>query len=135
MSYAERNIGFWLAFVLPTVVFFLCPIVLVIGRNRYQTSPPAGSVLGTSLRIWRYAARGRWTLNPRQLVRNFTSDDFYESAKPSRVMAANGGEKPRWMTFDDQWVDEVRRGIKACVVFLWFPLYCQLPLVFPLVSC
>ena len=28
------------------------------------------------------------------------------------------------MTFDDQWVDEVQRGIKACGVFCWFPLYC-----------
>jgi POT family proton-dependent oligopeptide transporter len=27
------------------------------------------------------------------------------------------------MTFDDRWVDEVRRGFKACNVFLWFPIY------------
>lgn len=27
------------------------------------------------------------------------------------------------MTFDDEWVDEVRRGVVACKVFLWYPLY------------
>lgn len=27
------------------------------------------------------------------------------------------------MTFDDEWVDEVRRGFLACKVFLWYPLY------------
>jgi len=27
------------------------------------------------------------------------------------------------MTFDDKWVDEVRRGLKACEVFCWYPLY------------
>jgi POT family proton-dependent oligopeptide transporter len=27
------------------------------------------------------------------------------------------------MTFDDEWVDEVRRGLLACKVFLWYPLY------------
>jgi POT family proton-dependent oligopeptide transporter len=27
------------------------------------------------------------------------------------------------MTFDDQWADEVKRGLKACSVFLWFPIY------------
>lgn len=27
------------------------------------------------------------------------------------------------MTFDDMWVDEVRRGLKACTVFLWYPLW------------
>jgi hypothetical protein len=29
------------------------------------------------------------------------------------------------MTFDDQWVDEVRRAVKACAVFLWYPVYCM----------
>jgi POT family proton-dependent oligopeptide transporter len=29
------------------------------------------------------------------------------------------------MTFDDAWVDEVRRGLMACGVFLWYPLYCE----------
>lgn len=27
------------------------------------------------------------------------------------------------MNFDDEWVDEVARGLKACRVFLWYPLY------------
>lgn len=27
------------------------------------------------------------------------------------------------MTFDDSWVDEVRRGFAACAVFTWYPLF------------
>jgi hypothetical protein len=27
------------------------------------------------------------------------------------------------MTFDDEWVEEVKRGFKACAVFCWFPIY------------
>ncbi len=27
------------------------------------------------------------------------------------------------MTFDDAWVDEVRRGFKACTVFVWYPIF------------
>lgn len=38
---------------------------------------------------------------------------------PSRL----GSSKPAWMNFDDAWVDEVRRGLLACKVFLWYPLY------------
>lgn len=38
---------------------------------------------------------------------------------PSRL----GPSKPAWMNFDDAWVDEVRRGLLACKVFLWYPLY------------
>ncbi|KAG1724702.1 POT family-domain-containing protein [Suillus paluster] len=119
MVYAEKYVGFWLAFTLPTVVFCISPLVLWYGRGRYRRSPPQGSVLPTSLRIWRYAQRGRWSWNPYKTYKNLTSDDFWESAKPSKQV----GDKPIWMIFDDQWVDEVRRGFKACSVFVWFPLY------------
>lgn len=119
MTYSEKFVGFYLAFTLPTIVFLLCPIVLWLGRNRYRRSPPTGSVLATSLRLFGYAARGRWSLNPYRTYKNMTQDDFWENAKPSNIK----GQKPAWMTFDDKWVDEVRRGLKACSVFLWFPIY------------
>jgi len=48
-----------------------------------------------------------------------TAADFWENAKPSK----QGDNKPKWMTFDDQWVDEVNRGLKACGVFCWYPIY------------
>ncbi|EIN03463.1 peptide transporter PTR2A [Punctularia strigosozonata HHB-11173 SS5] len=120
MTYSEKFIGFWLSFTLPTIVFFLCPIVLYLGRHRYRHSPPTGSILSTVLRLWRFAARGRWSANPIKLYRNMTASDFWESAKPSHQSAES---KPRWMTFDDAWVDEVKRGFKACAVFCWYPIY------------
>lgn len=123
MSYSEKYVGFWLAYTLPTVVFLLCPIVLWIGRNRYIRSPPTGSVMATAFRLWRFAMKGRWSFNPLQTYRNLTAPDFWENAKPSKHQ---GESLPSWMTFDDRWVDEVRRGLKACAVFCWFPLYCQL---------
>ncbi|KAI6115482.1 POT family-domain-containing protein [Pisolithus croceorrhizus] len=119
MVYAEKFVGFWLAYTLPTVVFLLSPLVLWYGHGKYRTSPPTGSVLATAIRIWRYAMRGRWSWNPIKTIQNLTADDFWESAKPSKVI----GEKPAWMRFDDNWVEEVRRGFKACSVFLWFPIY------------
>lgn len=121
MTYSEKYVGFYLSYLLPTVVFLLCPLVLFIGRNRYARSPPTGSVLGKALRIWRLAQKGRWHWNPVRTFRELTADDFWESAKPSRF---HGEAKPAWMTFDDQWVDEVKRGFKASSVFLWFPIYC-----------
>ncbi|KAI0653886.1 oligopeptide transporter [Cubamyces menziesii] len=120
MAYSEKYVGFWLAYTLPTIVFMICPFVLYFGRNMYVTSPPQGSVLSKSLRIWRQAAKGRWSWNPRQFWRNMTAEDFWESAKPSNF---KGESRPRWMTFDDVWVDEVKRGFKACSVFMWFPIY------------
>ena len=102
-------------------MFLLCPIVLFFGRNLYHRSPPQGSVLSGALRIWRLSMKGRWTLNPVQFVKNMNAPDFWEAAKPSNW---KGEDRPAWMTFDDQWVDEVKRGFKACSVFCWFPIYC-----------
>ncbi|KIK52480.1 hypothetical protein GYMLUDRAFT_265401 [Collybiopsis luxurians FD-317 M1] len=118
MTYSEKYVGFWLAFTLPTVVFLLCPLVLWAGKSRYTHTPPTGSVLATAIRLWRFATRGRWSLNPLRTWRQLTAPQLWENAKPSRV-----ANKPKWMTFDDEWVDEVKRGLKACGVFCWFPLY------------
>ncbi|OCH86995.1 oligopeptide transporter [Obba rivulosa] len=120
MSYSEKYVGFWLAYTLPTAVFCLCPIVLVIGNSRYVKSPPQGSVLAAALRLWRYSMKGRWSWNPYTTYKRLTAPDFWEVAKPSNY---KGEELPNWMTFDDQWVDEVKRGFKACSVFLWYPIY------------
>jgi proton-dependent oligopeptide transporter, POT family len=108
--------------MLPTIIYLLCPLVLFIGRNMYKSSPPEGSVLAQALRIWRYCAQGQWTWNLGQLWRNLTADDFFEKAKPSKIPTE---KRPTWMRFDDQWVDEVKRGFKACQVFVFFPIYCK----------
>ncbi|KAG6888584.1 hypothetical protein C0995_007266 [Termitomyces sp. Mi166 len=119
ISRVYMYVGFWLAYTLPTIIFLFCPIVLFFGRNRYVRTPPTGSILLTTFRLWRHAARGRWSLNPVKMYRQLTAPDFWENAKPSKYI----GEKPKWITFDDQWVDEINRGLKACAVFCWYPIY------------
>lgn len=93
---------------------------MIAARNKYARTPPTSSVLGTAIRLWRHAARGKWSLNPVKLYKNFTAPGFWDNAKPSKQV----GGKPAWMNFDDTWVDEVKRGVKACTVFLWYPIYC-----------
>ncbi|KAE8411029.1 POT family-domain-containing protein [Aspergillus pseudocaelatus] len=118
MVYAEKYVGFWLSFVLPTIMFAICPLVLYVCRKNYEVTPPTGSVVGKAFKLWVFALKGRWSWNPIRFVQNCRASDFWENVKPSKVQ-----RKPEWMTFDDKWVDEVRRAIKACAVFLWYPLY------------
>jgi POT family proton-dependent oligopeptide transporter len=122
MVYAEKYVGFWLSFTLPTILFILCPIIMFLCRNKYSRSPPTGSVTAKAWKVWMLAMKGRWSINPVQTYRNFHSDDFWERVKPSNIDPAS---RPGWMTFDDEWVDQVRRGLLACKVFLWYPLYCK----------
>lgn len=119
MPFAEKYYGFWLAFLIPTLVFILCIPVLYFARNRYVKQPPQGSVLSSALKLLALASKGRFSYNPVRWVKNMRADDFWENVKPSTL----GSSKPKWMTFDDQWVEEVRRGFKACYVFLLFPFY------------
>lgn len=119
MVYVEKYVGFWCSFLLPTIMFCFCPLVLWFCKNRYHRSPPTGSVLIRAFKLWGLAQKGKWSINPVQTRRNFKSDNFWEDVKPSHL----GANKPRWMKFDDAWVDQVARGLRACSCFTWIPLY------------
>jgi POT family proton-dependent oligopeptide transporter len=118
MVYAEKYVGFWLAYLLPTILFIFCPLLMVGLSSRYVKKPPQGDVLVKSMKLYGFAMKGRWSLNPVRTFKNMAAPDFWDRAKPS-----NQSHKPSWMTFNDAWVDEVRRGIKACHVFLFLPLF------------
>ncbi|KIX01501.1 uncharacterized protein Z518_09227 [Rhinocladiella mackenziei CBS 650.93] len=118
MVYAEKYVGFWLAYLLPTLLFLFTPVVMIWARNKYVRRPPTGSVLGKALHLTGFAMKGQWNLNPKKCLDNFRSDATWNNAKPSNVAS-----KPSWMTFDDAWVDEVRRGFAACGVFVFLPIY------------
>ncbi|KJR88052.1 proton-dependent oligopeptide transporter, POT family [Sporothrix schenckii 1099-18] len=120
MVYAEKHVGFWLSFMLPTCMLCLCPPIVLLGRKRYVRVPPQGSVLSKALRLFVRANHGRWSVNPVRTYQNLNDGSFWERVKPSQIAAADG---PSWMTFDDAWVDEVARGAKACAVFAWMPFF------------
>lgn len=65
MVYAEKYVGFWLSFVLPTCLTLCCPTVMWLMRNKYARRPPTGSVLTKAIKLWGLAMKGRWSLNPR----------------------------------------------------------------------
>lgn len=64
MVYAEKYIGFWLSYMLPTVMFCFAPLIMIFCRKRYVLRPPTGSVLAKSLQTWKFAMKGRWSVNP-----------------------------------------------------------------------
>jgi POT family proton-dependent oligopeptide transporter len=123
MSYAERYVGFYLSFLVPTIAFCLTLPILYFCRNHYKHVKPEGSVLGPALKLVVLGSKGRIHANPLATYRHFTDGTFWENVKPSRFAP---GARPKWMQFDDQWVSEVARGFAACKVFLFFPLYCKL---------
>lgn len=120
MVYSEKYVGFWLSYLLPTVMLCICPLVMFLCRKMYILTPPQGSVFGKATRLFFFAQKGRWSINPVRTVKNMNDGTFWDKVKPSNIPA---NHRPKWMTFDDAWVDEVARGFAACSVFCWQPLY------------
>jgi len=119
MVYAEKYVGFWLSFLLPTLMLCLCPAVTILCKSRYVLHKPEGSVIVKAWKVWMLAIKKKWSFNPITFRRNCQREGFWDDVLPSQL----GANKPSWMTFDDAWVWEVRRGLMACKVFLWYPLY------------
>lgn len=109
MVWVEKYLGFWVAFLIPTGMFLLAPLVLWSQKKNYRLSPPTGSLLSKFLKMFAYVQK---QCKPFHLN--------WDLAKPSNVPAS---ERPAWMTYDDAWVDEVRRGLMACKVFLFLPIF------------
>ncbi|KFH43144.1 peptide transporter-like protein [Hapsidospora chrysogenum ATCC 11550] len=109
MVYVENLHGFWQAFLIPTGLFLLAPLVLWSNKKKYKLSPPTGSLLSKFLRLFRFVQKRSSFWKPN-----------WDEGKPSNISIE---QRPSWMTYDDAWVDEVRRGLKACKVFLFLPIF------------
>jgi len=97
----ELHIGFWAAYLLPFIMFVIGFFVLVAGRKNYVVRPPKGSVIAHSFKALWIALRSKNGLN---------------GAKPS----FRGTRQFPW---DDNFIEELRRALVACKVFLFFPIY------------
>ncbi|KAG2184377.1 hypothetical protein INT43_000286 [Umbelopsis isabellina] len=103
----EKQVGFWAAYLLPTAMFIPALLVVVLGRKRYIENPARGSIFIEVARLTRLSWKVQGGL---------------DACKPSRLEVENP-ELMKNVTWDDVFVDELRRTFKACVVFCWYPIW------------
>ncbi|KAK7043587.1 hypothetical protein VNI00_008198 [Paramarasmius palmivorus] len=107
-TYAAKRIGYWLAFMIPGILFLIMPVGLMIVNRRIVKVPPQGSALVDVLKMLRIMYR-------RLGLRMFKGGDaVWDVAKPSQT--------PN-VPWDEEFVDEVRRTMRACRLFLLLPIY------------
>lgn len=92
---AEHNVGFWLSYLLPLCAFFVALTIAVGGRNKYVLRKPQGSVIPNSIKAVVIAVKNGWSLD-----------------------AAKKDRSPN-VTWDDQFIEELKRALVACKVFLY----------------
>ncbi|KAK1955880.1 POT family protein [Colletotrichum sublineola] len=100
----EKYKGFWTAYLMCFCVFNIGIATLVLRRKSFVNRPPQGSVITDA-----FKALGMMIAS-----RNL------DAAKPS-WRAANGKEKP--VPWNDHFVDELKRALRACKVFLFYPIF------------
>ncbi|KAK4684848.1 hypothetical protein P7C73_g5312, partial [Tremellales sp. Uapishka_1] len=117
-EYSERFVGFWLAFLLPGIIYMLCPIVLVIAYKRLYKAPPQGSVVLEAFKVISMLLKdGGW----HRMWKG--GDDFWNRAKPSYIQERTGELDTSKVFWDDQFVDEMKQALHACVVFALIPIF------------
>jgi dipeptide/tripeptide permease len=116
-TYAEKDVGYWLAYALPGFVYLLLPVILAVVYKKIIKKPSGGNQLVQFFRVIGTAFR-------RGGFKKFGRKGFWDAAKPS-VLTAHGitsvGGKS--ITWTDGFVEDVRRTVEACQIFLFFPVY------------
>ncbi|OQE27053.1 hypothetical protein PENFLA_c006G06704 [Penicillium flavigenum] len=102
--YMELYIDFWPAFLLCLCMFMVGTLVIILGRKYYVVRPPQGSIITD-------AFRALWIM-----IKNRNMD----APKPSWQNEHNGASAVTW---DDHFIDELKRALVACRVFAFYPIY------------
>ncbi|CCE66166.1 hypothetical protein TPHA_0O02000 [Tetrapisispora phaffii CBS 4417] len=97
----ESHKGFWAAYLLPFCFFWIAVVILVMGRNSYIIKPVGDKVISKCFKVTFIVCKNKFN---------------FDSAKPS----LNPEMQYPW---SDKFVDEINRSIKACKVFIFYPIY------------
>ena len=109
-TYAEKYVGFWLAYLIPTFLYLALPLLLLAIYKKTIKKPPKGSELTEFVKIIVTALKQNkfipWGKN------------FWNNAKASKL-----AEKGITVSWSDKAVEDVHRTFIACQIFLYFPIY------------
>lgn len=111
-SYTSKYVGWWLSFLIPTILYLpLIPLLWFL-KSRLILHPAGGSDMPNVFRILGICL-------PAAGLKGFGKHGFWEHAKPS-VIAAKGLHITTY--WNDQFVDDVRRTFQATGIFCFFPI-------------
>ncbi|CCH59307.1 hypothetical protein TBLA_0B04710 [Henningerozyma blattae CBS 6284] len=97
----ELHVGFWAAYLLPFCFFWIAVLVLAFGNRKFVKKPIGDRVISKC-----------FTIIGILIKNNFN----FQKAKPTYNPEKN-------YPWSDKFVDEIQRSLKACKVFLFYPIY------------
>lgn len=119
-SYCARRIGYWLAFFVPIVIYMIIPVVFWWLKSRIAPEELTGSILSNAFKILKV------TLSGNALARA-KAGELWEYARPVNMIARGRNyynmKKKTPITWNDQWVLDIKQTVNACKIFIFFPIY------------
>lgn len=106
----EKSHSFWMAYLLPLVVFLVTFVVFLLFRNRIVHVPPSGSPIVDAWHAVRIAIR----------------EKGFANASPSALTANGRIERYKFATnerYTDRYVADIKSGVSACKYFILFPFF------------
>lgn len=112
-AYLAKLVGFWPAYLLPGIIYFLLPPLLWWLHPRLILHKPGGSDLGNIFRVLGVCFR-------RGGLKSMFSGGFFEPAKPSVIAQSSNPIEVPW---NDKFIDDVKRTFQACGIFIFLPIF------------
>lgn len=112
-SYLAKLVGFWPAYLLPGIIYFLLPPLLWWLHPRIILHPPGGSDLGNVCRVLGICLR-------RSGLKMIGKNGFWDAAKPSIIAQSS---KPMDVPWNDKFVEDAQRTFQACGIFIFCPIF------------
>lgn len=100
-TFMEFRIAFWAAYLLPLCFFAVLFTVIFLGKKKYIKKPVSDKIIGKCFRVVFIACKNKFN---------------FDVARPSVTPEAG-------YPWNDLFVDEVKRSLYACKVFLLFPVF------------
>ncbi|QUC18886.1 uncharacterized protein UV8b_03127 [Ustilaginoidea virens] len=111
-SYSARYVGWWLAFLLPLLLYLPLPLLLLWLKPRLKLRKPGGSDLPNTFRVIGHGLADGG-------VFRIGRSGWWENAKPSS--RARKGLPPE-DHYPDEFVVDVQRTLQAASMFFFFPV-------------
>ncbi|XXG99683.1 hypothetical protein Hte_006024 [Hypoxylon texense] len=108
--YIEKYHSFWLAFLVPGIIYILLPVLLAAMYKRTVRKPPQGSDLTRFIKITVSALKAS--------KGNIFSKNLWHNVKPT-VLAESG----TLVSYSEKDVDDARRTWQAVQIFLYIPVW------------
>ena len=115
-EYSEKYIGYWLAYLVPGILYFMLPALLLLYYKSTIKVPPNRTAYNDVYAIiWIALEKNGWRLFRK---------GFWDPARPSVMRAAGITEyRGQPISWDDSLVDDVHRTFSACQIFLYFVVW------------